>query len=269
MMRHTFREEQSGLPLGKLVIGIGLAIVAIGVMVGLYGHFSLERKADALHASAKDQIRQEHTDLALQRINSALSLMEKPEYLETKANILIAQNKLYEADPVLEKLIRLRPNNANYRYLSATTALNEEEWARGEQRLKEALQLEPNNATYAVYLANMLYRENKIDLARQHYEAILHKNPQCQFAWEQYATSHANAGRYTEAIAVMMRALKQRPQDAYLFYLLGCIYDNHGDKAKAVAAYRHSLELEPMPDSIAASRILAITGHPVPPALEN
>jgi len=229
----------------------------------------VSQKADEFFVLAKDEQRLEHWETALAKVNTALSLQEKPQYLDTKVDILISKNRVYEADLVLERLINLSPKNAEYRYQSATMALNQDDLPKAEKRLKEALDIEPNNVDYQVGLANMLYRQDKLPQAKQQYEAILKKDPNCKLAWEQYATSHTNAGRYSDAIAVLKRALQQFPKDSDLYYILGCAYDHQGNRQQAVVSYRRSLELEPMTNSIAASRIFEITGKHVPPELER
>ncbi len=261
--------EASGLPLGKIIAIVTVVCLALGVAGTWFVGLQAEKKADTLQVAAKDQLRLAHLEAALLKINEALSIQEKASYLNTKADILIAQEKFYEADQVLDKAVSLAPDNAHYHYQSSLMALNTDDLEKSETQLAAASKLSPDNADYRVYHANILMRQSKVSEAKALFEELVTHDPQYKFGWDQYVTNFTNQGRYVEAIAVGKRALKVFPNDSDSYFLLATAYDHAGRKTEAVSAYYRSLALEPMEDSIAASRIFEITGKHVPPALEN
>lgn len=264
-----YSNDDSGLPLGKLILGSTLVIVLVIAGFQLYAMTQADKKAEQFLAVARDHTRLQRPEQALQAIEQSLRLKEKPEALELKANIQMNQNHVYAADKTLERLIELKPDNAHYRYMAGIAALNEEELNEASEHLREAVRLEPQNADYAVALANMLHREGKTKEAKAQYEALIKKDPQYKIAWQQYQLAFSNSGAHEEAVKIAERALKQFPNDSDFYFLLATTFDNMGKKAEAVAAYRKSLELEPMQDSVAAQRIYEITGKHVPLHLEN
>lgn len=262
-------QEETSLPIGKIMLGVtaifGLIIGGVSFMAAQAN----DKKADSYYISAQDHLRLEEQSDALAAIDHALELKEKPEYLDVKASILINQNKVYEADKILQKLISYRPKDAHYRDLLSTMALNEDHLDQSIKWMKEAQSLEPDNPAYTIGVANLLFRDNKLDEAKGLYEKVIQKDPNYRFAWEQYANALSNSGRYQEALALDEKAIQQFPKDFNPYFQMASTYDSMGEKQKAVVAYRKSLELYPIENSIAAKRIFEITGHHVPASLEK
>jgi len=59
------------------------------------------------------------------------------------------------------------------------------------------------------------------------------------------AYQYAEAGLATTGISILQRASELFPQDGNLRDSMGELYLALGDKAKAIAAYRRALELDP------------------------
>lgn len=268
-MLNLQKESQDELPLGK-ILGITVFILLIGIG-GLkwYGDYQNEQEADKWYIKAKDYCRSNDSAGCITAIDKALSRKEKPEYLKVKFNVLYSQSKLYESKALLEKLIALDPKNAHLYYLMSNLQYNDDDLKAATQSIEKAVQLEPRDVTYRISQAALYSHASDIDKARKVYEQLLQEDPNNFNAWDQYANAYANNNMENEALALRLKGVAQFPNDFRHHFGLASLYDNMDKEAEAVKEYRRSLEVHPLKNSIAATRIFEITGKHVPPTLEN
>jgi clan AA aspartic protease (TIGR02281 family) len=265
--KHAARDGQ--LPLGKIVIGVSIAIAIAAYGVHWFGSIENNKKADALFLEAKDEFRLEHLARALEKTNDALRLVEKAELLEMKADILINQNKVYEAEDVLKKLIAQKPNNAHYYYLTGIMAMNESDHSKAIKYMRQAIDHAPENGKYGVSLANLLYRDGNASAAETQFKKLIKADADFREAWQQYATMLMNSERYPEALKVINDAIQRFPGDFEFHFMKATTYDFLKEFQLAAKSYYRSLELRPARDTVAAKRYREITGKHVPVALEE
>lgn len=268
-MKTLSTETSSDRSIFKITAGISLVVLAFMGLGWFWVRHENSKKADTYYAKAQDACEHDHLDSCLSQLTQALQLQEKPEYYRLKFNALFSQDKTYESRQVLEKLLQLEPNNAHYHYLMSRIAENAGEEKLSFQSLDKALQLQPNNGDYQIAKATMLVERDRRKEAIPIYEQLLTKEPRHYHYWDQYALSYSNYEQWKPALKIRLRGVQQNPKDFYQYFGLGQLYDSMGKKADAVSAYRHSLELHPLENSIAASRIYALTGTRVPATLEN
>lgn len=267
-MRLTQTQEPE-FPLGKLIALICGAGLILGLLGAWFMDFQTVQQADEFYATAQDHFKNNRAESSLASIKRALLLKEKPEYLKLKVDVLLNQNKPYEADLVLEKLLPMEPKAAHLRSLSGRLAYADENTDKAIQRYQEAIAIEPANTDYKVELANLYFRAGKAKEATALFDSLIEKMPQYKLAWNQYITALINQEKSEPAIALAQRSVAQFPTDSDFHFLLATAYDRAGQNQNAAASYLKSLELEPMKDSIAATRIFELTGKRVPLRLEQ
>ncbi len=263
------KAQNNELPIGKIILVLVVVFVLIGFGINHYAEKQNSQQAEEHYAEAQDHFRKSNLEASLIDIEKALRLKEKPEYLKVKVDILYNQNKASECKKTLKQLLHYEPDNAHWYSLVSLMAYNEGEYEEAITYQKKSIEIEPANADYQVKLANLMFHNKGSKEAVPYYEELINNNPEYQHAWDQYLLSHLNSGYYDEALAIAERAVKQFPNNSHLYLSLAQAYDQLDHKEEAVAAYRKSLELKPMANSIAADRIFKLTGKRPPVELEN
>jgi len=90
-------------------------------------------------------------------------------------------------------------------------------------------------------------RQAGADAALARFDALLAQSdkPENGDSLNRLAYQYAEAGQATTGISILLRASELFPQDGNLHDSMGELYLALGDKAKAIAAYRRALELDP------------------------
>lgn len=268
-MKNIPTESSSDKTVLRLVLVLS-AFCALGMAI-VYGVTVAEnaKKADSFFAKAQDACGRQFLDTCLLRVNQALALREKPEYLRLKFNVLSSQAKTHEGKETLEQLIRLEPNNAHYYYLRSGLAKTTGNPALALESIEKAIALQPDNGDYQIAKATLLVEQDRRDEAIPIYEKLVAAQPHYYYYWNQYALSYSVYGLWEQALEIRQRGLAMNPKDYLQVFGLARLYDEMGQAAEAAAMYRRSLELHPLENSIAARRFFEITGKRVPPELEN
>jgi clan AA aspartic protease (TIGR02281 family) len=244
-------------------------MIMLGVGFSWYANIQQEKKADEWLAQAQDNYRTNNLSQGLVNIDKALAIKEKPEYLKVKLNILYNQNKVSETKLVLTKLIQFEPTNPHYYYLRGLMAFNEENLAEALQDMSKAAELKPDNLFYLLQKAILLSDLQKNDESTQLFEKLLKLDPKNYDVWDQYSIALYDNGFTDKAFAIRKRGLEAFPKNFMHHFGMANLLDETGRKQEAVEAYKQSLMLHPLEDSIAAKRIYEITGKRVPPEWEN
>lgn len=261
-------KRETDFSLGKCLLIVGIVIGLAGGALWYFINQESAKEADKLWVQAKDELQNRQFDTGLDHINKAIQWMEKPEYLETKADLFYNQGKAFELEKVLERLMILKPKQAHYAYLAGNIAYNDGRDADALARYEMACKAEPGNTDYQLARANQLMRVNRKTEALRLFREIIRKDPSNPETWNQLALNYSNNSNYSEALAIRQEAIRQFPNEPLHYFQLGQLDESMGKKQNAVAAYRKSLELHPLQNSIAAERIFSLTGKRVPPKLE-
>jgi len=123
---------------------------------------------------------------------------------------------------------------------------------------QQAIAAKPDNAGYYNNLGNVYARIGKIDDAKAAYTKSAELDPpNAGLAWRNFGISLYQAGRMTEAVEPLQKAVEVDPKSAQGWYLLGaCLvasadYKQVGDKMVVtlkpgtVEAYQKAIELDP------------------------
>lgn len=268
-METLLKNQDSGLPLGKITLYVIVAFIVVGAGVQWLLGFQRDQAADELYARAKDHFENSRLEAGLIAIDRALKRRETSKYLTVKLDILMNQNKPYEAQLILDKLVSLEPKNAHFQSMSGRIWYNQGEMDKAVERYQNAVELAPDNVQYQVELANLFFHQGKEAEAATLFNQLIQQDPNYKLAWNQYITALINREDYAPTEKLALKAVGRFSSDSDFHFLLATLYDRMGKKSEAVSAYYRSLELEPMEDSIAANRIFEMTGKRVPLRLEK
>lgn len=235
----------------------------------------LRNRIPEVEARARDYLRRGDFALGLSLVDELLRQVESPDLLEAKVDLLNNAGRWSEAYLELQKLLRLRPDAAHLHLAAAGFARTLNGPKAALAHLDEAIRLEPNNTSYRIARANLCLRAGRVDQGVAAFEEMLAEDRDCVDCWYNYGDSLFAIGRHAQAVGVFRRAVDLFPDSSRHWFLLGMALDAWGREERdrprqleAAGCYRRSLELHPMPRSVAAHRILEITGQPVPAALE-
>lgn len=100
-------------------------------------------------------------------------------------------------------------------------------------------------ATQHVMIAGQALDAGRVDEADQQLARVLSAYPDHPEVLRMKAGVHSLRGRHAEAMAMMRRALAQRPQDALYHNTLGTLLGTAGEYEAAIDALRRTCELQP------------------------
>ncbi len=133
-----------------------------------------------------------------------------------------------------------------------------------EADLKQALQIEPGNDSVTLQYANLLWRNNRKNEARQMYSSLLQRDQKNRFALEALGYLSRDVGDNKAAEGYFTRMAAAYPDDYVPFVALGDLYTATREFAKAEASYQKAFKLAPSnPQIIAAGSNAAIDAHKV------
>ncbi|MGD8327231.1 MAG: tetratricopeptide repeat protein [Sphingomonadales bacterium] len=110
---------------------------------------------------------------------------------------------------------------------------------------ERALKTAPRNQEILCNFAALLTSVSKLDLAAQKYMEAIQINPQMVRAWLGLGNLFLRAGKYTDAEAVVSKALGFHNKNAHLIALRGAIAKAQGLLPDAISHYNLALELQP------------------------
>ena len=85
----------------------------------------------------------------------------------------------------------------------------------------------------------------EVDDALDHYQRALQLDPQNATLAGRLVQSYLNRRDITNAVNVLETSVKANPNDPELSYLLGYVYRSDNQDEKAIAAFQHTLKLDP------------------------
>jgi hypothetical protein len=77
------------LPLGRIILCVIVVFALLGFGIAWYSGMEAEKEATTYYAKAQDDFQNNRLESSLIAIDKALALKEKPEFYQTKVNILI------------------------------------------------------------------------------------------------------------------------------------------------------------------------------------
>ena len=125
-------------------------------------------------------------------------------------------------------------------------ATGQQTYPKAKQMVEKALSLNPDLVEAHVRLAMIqMYYEHNWERAGISFENALKLNREFPTVYSNYAWYLAGLGYYSEAIAVMQKALEYNPLSLILQHHIGDLYRYQEDYDKAIAQYRKVLAFDP------------------------
>lgn len=135
-----------------------------------------------------------------------------------------------------------RPPPAEKHARTQLLALASEQW---RSDLAAGMGLVPGSSEWELAEAGYRLRLQKVDEARRHYRNALALDAKSLDAYRGLATADVQAGRYTEAVAVLRGALELKPGDQDLLRSLGDALVAQSRYAEGMDAFRRLLDIDP------------------------
>src|SRR5260370_26633663 len=124
------------------------------------------------------------------------------------------------------------------------SAAQTETVARAVEQYKEILRLDPRDTESALWLSRLYRLQNQHEKAEQVLRGLLQRDPENGSAVEQLTLLLVDEGKPDEAIALLEGIIQRAPTPS-LLDLLGDAYTQAKDPAKAEAAFKKAVELDP------------------------
>lgn len=220
---------------------------------------------------------------------SGCSTASRVRSLNDKAYGLMYNNRPLDAIPLCKEAVRLAPNDAESHKNLGLAYADTAQFSLAEQESRTAIRLQPNYEKAYSNLGKALQGMGRYDEAFTAYREAIHLYPEYTVAHLNFAGALRESGRTGEAIAMYQKALQFDPgvtltyiefgellheqkrykdaatmlsaglsrngQNAELHRLLGAVYRDTGDLAKALSEWEKTVSLDP--ESYMAHRSLA------------
>lgn len=165
---------------------------------------------------------------------------------------LCNKNKIDEALPVLEELIKEKPNNSEaWRTLAQIHWLYQHEADKAYDELIEALRCDPRNIWALVLMGNLLTKEkNDTEHAKEYYDKVLEYHPDNAIAINNIGATYMERKDYEGALPYLKKALTIDDSYANSYYGLALCYYKLGKmKESFETCHRGALKSADRPEN--------------------
>jgi len=175
---------------------------------------------------------------------------------ERLAEMYWKAQRVHDAVSEAQEILKRDPNDVQTRRLlariyvrslgdaNASGGGQSEIAARAIEQYKEIYRLEPSDTESALWLARLYRLRNEHDKAGQVLRGVLKDDPDSEPAIEQLTQLLLDEGKSAEAVS-LLEAMTGRAPSPVLLDLLGDAYTQTKELAKAEAAYRKAMEMDP------------------------
>lgn len=144
-------------------------------------------------------------------------------------------------------------------YNSGWQALESNDLATAEQKLKIAYAYVPENAEVNFALGNLCLGQGNKPAAKSYYLATLRLDPSHEGSYNNLGILALEEKRWDLAAKLFAKALQQNPRDAKTYYLIAQAHFNSGDLQNASAEIAQALKLNPTQPEFLALRAQILT----------
>src|SRR6266704_2206852 len=198
----------------------------------------------------------EYATKAIEAYKKAYALDPKSQVIgERLAEMYWKAQRIHDAVAEAQDILKRDPDNVQSRrllgriYLRSLGDVNagnaqSETVSRAIEQYREINRLDPSDTESALWLARLYRLKNQHDKAEQVLKSILKNDPENEPAVEQLTQLLMDQGKSSEAVTLLEGITSHSPS-AVLLDLLGDAYTQTHELAKAEAAYRKAMELDP------------------------
>src|SRR5690349_4589499 len=198
----------------------------------------------------------EYATKAIEAYKKAYALDPKSQVIgERLAEMYWKAQRIHDAVAEAQEILKRDPDNVQSRRLLGRIYLRSlgdvsssngqpETVNRAIEQYREINRLDPSDTESALWLARLYRLKNEHDKAEQVLRSILKTDPENEPAVEQLTQLLMDEGKSAEAVTLLEGITSHSPS-AVLLDLLGDAYTQTHELAKAEAAYRKAMELDP------------------------
>ncbi len=198
-------------------------------------------KFKKLKAEAREDLKDRkvlYDDIDQTRKNTALTYIEA-------AQVYRDAGKLDKAQELLRRAIGLDPGNIACLLQMASLHQNNGRLSEALQVHKKIAEIEPENAICHFKIGILSARLNRLDEAEQAFRKVIALAPQQSSGYRELALLHLKKGeKLRQAVQLAQKAVALEATAVNYFVLSWACFRN-GDHAKALAAIKQAIELEP------------------------
>jgi Flp pilus assembly protein TadD len=179
---------------------------------------------------------------------------KSPVIGERLAEMYWKAQRIHEAVTEAQELLKRDPNDLQTRRLlgriylrslgDLSSSAQSEMAERAIEQYKEVYRLDPTDSESALWLARLYRLRNEHDKAEEVLRSLLKQDPENEPAVEQLTQLLLDEGKSADAVLLLESITSRTPSPA-LLDLLGDAYTQTHDLAKAEAAYRKAMDLDP------------------------
>jgi tetratricopeptide (TPR) repeat protein len=197
----------------------------------------------------------EYATQAIDAYKKAYALDPKsPVIGERLAEMYWKAQRIHEAVTEAQELLKRDPNDLQTRRLlgriylrslgDLSSSAQSEMAERAIEQYKEVYRLDPTDSESALWLARLYRLRNEHEKAEEVLRSLLKQDPENEPAVEQLTQLLLDEGKSADAVLLLESITSRTPSPA-LLDLLGDAYTQTHDLAKAEAAYRKAMDLDP------------------------
>ena len=163
-----------------------------------------------------------------------------------KAANLEKEEKFAEAERIYRQILRRNPENASAMRLWARLGMRQKQYADAEVLLRQAVAVAPDFSQAWADLVTAQYEQQKLEDAIESANKLIKLDARVPNGYLLLASACAAAGRYEEALGAFDSALSNVPNHVGALCGKGNVCRTIGDQAGAIAAFRRSIEADPL-----------------------
>ena len=149
-----------------------------------------------------------------------------------------------KAEECYKKAIQIDPQDADAYYKLGFIYSDKHDYVKAEECYKKAVQINPRHA-YGYYGLAMVYCHlNRDNDALKYAEKSISIKPD-EYTWGILGLVYFELGQYAKAIDACNKSLDFNNNIGYWYYIRGQAYEKQGDMAKAKTDIRRAMELSP------------------------
>ena len=219
----------------------------------------LPAAAKAFEQALKINPERRHTRINLGRLLMRMGHVDKAQALRgeflkssqdgrdiAKAVNLEKEEKFAEAERLYRQILTRNPDNVSAMRLWARLGIRQKQYSDAEVILKQAVELAPDFSQAWADLVTVQYEQQKLDDAIESAKKLIKLDARVPSGYLLLASAYAAAGRYEEALGSFDSALSIAPNHVGALCGKGNVCRTIGDQAGAIAAFRTSIEADPL-----------------------
>ena len=190
--------------------------------------------------------RQNRKSEAEQELHKAIALAPNDAVtLSTVGKASVQMGNLNEGISLLQKVVDLAPDLAAAHLDLALALSTSYDLNAALVQTTEAVRLAPQSGVAHFYRGRILFDQGHVSDAKREFEAATQLNPRMAEPRYFLALVDRQEGKYDLAANLLEETVKLQPGNVMAWYMLGQSYEQESEKAKALAAWRQAIAIDP------------------------